>query len=135
MPFGREQFIIEKEINGETIEKIYAKKLIPTPIEEFEQLPEEEKMLHKPYPFSQRTYEVMPGVICEQDVAVEMRDGTRLYCDIFRPVDEWRGNACNLLAFILFRAFIQVGVPECHPLRNGTGSGDLSHGNKANLLE
>ena len=88
MPFGREQFIVEKEMNGEVIEKIYAKELIPTPIEEFEKLPDEEKMLHKPYAFNQRTYEVMPGVICEQDVAVEMRDGAKLYCDIFRPADD-----------------------------------------------
>ena len=78
MPFGREQFIVEKEMNGEVIEKIYAKELIPTPIEEFEKLPDEEKMLHKPYAFNQRTYEVMPGIICEQDVAVEMRDGAKL---------------------------------------------------------
>lgn len=88
MPFGREQFIVEKEMNGEVIEKIYAKELIPTPIEEFEKLSDEEKMLHKPYAFNQRTYEVMPGIICEQDVAVEMRDGAKLYCDIFRPADD-----------------------------------------------
>ena len=88
MPFGREQFIVEKEMNGEVIEKVYAKELIPTPIEEFEKLSDEEKMLHKPYAFNQRTYEVMPGIICEQDVAVEMRDGAKLYCDIFRPADD-----------------------------------------------
>jgi len=34
------------------------------------------------------TYEVCPGVICEQDVMVPMRDGTKTYCDIFRPADQ-----------------------------------------------
>ena len=88
MLFGREQFTIPTEMDGETIDKVYAKELIPTPIEEFEKLSEEEKKLHKPYPFCQRTYEVMPGVICEQDVAVTMRDGVVLYADIFRPADD-----------------------------------------------
>ena len=32
-----------------------------------------------------RTYEAAPGVICEQDVAVTLRDGTKIYADIFRP--------------------------------------------------
>jgi len=36
--------------------------------------------------FNQRTYEVAPGIICEQDVAVKMRDGITIYIDIFRPV-------------------------------------------------
>ncbi len=86
MPFGREQFIVEKEMNGEVIEKVYAKELIPTPIEEFEKLSDDEKKLHKPYPFSQRTYEAAPGIVCDQDVAVPMRDGIVLYADVFRPL-------------------------------------------------
>lgn len=67
--------------------KLYAKELVPTPIEEFEKLPEDEKKLRKPYPFNQRTYEAAPGIICDQDVAVPMRDGVILYADIFRPAD------------------------------------------------
>ena len=63
MLFGREQFTITTEMNGEIIDKLYAKELIPTPIEEFEKLSDEEKKLHKPYPFNQRTYEVRPGII------------------------------------------------------------------------
>ncbi|MGI6217736.1 MAG: CocE/NonD family hydrolase [Coriobacteriales bacterium] len=87
MLFGREQFTVPTEMNGETIEKVYAKELKPTPIEEFEKLPEDEKKLCKPYTFNQRTYEAAPGIICEQDVAVPMRDGVKLYADIFRPSD------------------------------------------------
>ena len=37
--------------------------------------------------FNQRTYEAAPGIICEQDVEVVMRDGCKIYCDIFRPAN------------------------------------------------
>lgn len=37
--------------------------------------------------FNQRTYEAAPGIICEQDVEVVMRDGVKIYCDIFRPAN------------------------------------------------
>ncbi|MDF1552269.1 MAG: CocE/NonD family hydrolase [Deferrisomatales bacterium] len=36
-------------------------------------------------PLNPRTYEAEPGIICEQDVAVSLRDGTIIYADIFRP--------------------------------------------------
>ena len=39
-------------------------------------------------PFNQRVYEPVPGIICEQDVPVKMRDGVTIYVDIFRPRDE-----------------------------------------------
>lgn len=87
MLFGREQFTVTTEMDGEIIDKLYAKELIPLPMKEFQKLSEEEKKLHKPYPFCQRSYEVRPGIICEQDVAVPMRDGVVLYADIFRPAD------------------------------------------------
>jgi predicted acyl esterase len=35
-----------------------------------------------------RTYEVSPGIICEQDVEIVMRDGTKTYADIYRPKDQ-----------------------------------------------
>jgi len=37
-----------------------------------------------------RTYEAAPGIICDQDVAVKMRDGITIYADIYRPSDESR---------------------------------------------
>ncbi|MGK5543321.1 CocE/NonD family hydrolase [Streptomyces sp. URMC 127] len=36
-------------------------------------------------PFNPRTYEAAPGILCEQDVAVTLRDGTVIYTDIYRP--------------------------------------------------
>ena len=38
-------------------------------------------------PLDHHTYEAEPGVTCEQDVEVKMRDGTTIYCDIYRPKD------------------------------------------------
>lgn len=35
-----------------------------------------------------RTYECAPGIICEQDVKVPLRDGVNIYIDIFRPKDK-----------------------------------------------
>ncbi len=39
-------------------------------------------------PFNPRVYEAEPGILCEQDVAVKMRDGITLYADIYRPADQ-----------------------------------------------
>lgn len=36
---------------------------------------------------NQRTYEAAPGIICEQDVGVKLRDGVTIYCDIYRPAN------------------------------------------------
>lgn len=36
-------------------------------------------------PFNQRTYVAGEGVICEQDVAIKLRDGTTIYADLFKP--------------------------------------------------
>lgn len=86
-PMERERTSILTTIDGEEIERIYSKELLPVPFAEWEQLSEEERMLCKPYAFDQRTYKVDQGVICKQDVGVEMRDGTTIYCDIFLPED------------------------------------------------
>ncbi len=38
-------------------------------------------------PFNQRVYDAAADIVCEQDVAVTLRDGTTIYCDIYRPKD------------------------------------------------
>jgi predicted acyl esterase len=35
-----------------------------------------------------RTYEIGNGIICDQDVAVPMRDGIVTYCDVYRPAGQ-----------------------------------------------
>jgi len=39
-------------------------------------------------PFNPRTYIAEPGIICDQDVAVKMRDGVTIYADIYRPAGQ-----------------------------------------------
>ena len=39
-------------------------------------------------PLDPRTYDIGNGIICEQDVAVPMRDGIITYCDIYRPASQ-----------------------------------------------
>jgi len=81
----REQFTIPTEMNGEVIDKIYAKQRKPVSFEEFLALPDDRKFSHCPYTLDSRTYEAAPGIICHQDVAVTMRDGVTLYADVFLP--------------------------------------------------
>jgi predicted acyl esterase len=38
-------------------------------------------------PFNPRVYDAAPDIVCEQDVAVTLRDGATIFCDIFRPKD------------------------------------------------
>ena len=53
------------------------------------------------YPeLNQRTYEVCPGIICEQDVEISMRDGTKTYGDVFRP--EGKSNVPVIIAWSWF---------------------------------
>jgi predicted acyl esterase len=39
-------------------------------------------------PLNPRTYEAEDGIMCEQDVAVRLRDGTIVYTDIYRPAGQ-----------------------------------------------
>jgi predicted acyl esterase len=76
---------VQTQIRGEAIEKIYTVQIKPVSPKEYHNLPDGEKQLSRPYAFNQRTYEAAPGIICEQDTAIEVRDGTKLYADVFRP--------------------------------------------------
>ncbi len=39
-------------------------------------------------PFNPRSYIAEPGILCEQDIPVTLRDGTIMYTDIYRPVSQ-----------------------------------------------
>ena len=39
-------------------------------------------------PFNPHTYQAADGVVCMQDQEVVMRDGTKIYCDIYKPEAE-----------------------------------------------
>ncbi len=39
-------------------------------------------------PLNPRSYIPEPGIVCDQDVAVTLRDGTIIYCDIYKPIGQ-----------------------------------------------
>lgn len=87
------EFFTEKEIfQGEEIEAIYRVARKPVANQEDVDLAQSDDPMARMGQgfcpkFNQRVYEAAPGIICEQDVEVVMRDGTKIYCDIFRPAN------------------------------------------------
>ncbi len=88
-----EQFTRKEVFMGEEIEAVYRVARRPTSIDPSVDLGTAEDPMTRlgqgfcP-PFNQRTYEAAQGVICEQDLACVLRDGTKIYCDIYRPKDD-----------------------------------------------
>ncbi|MFV0466226.1 MAG: CocE/NonD family hydrolase [Lachnospiraceae bacterium] len=86
-------FFTKKEVfQGEEIEAIYRVARKPVANQEQVDLANSEDPMARMGQgfcpaFNQRTYEAAPGIICEQDQAVVMRDGVTIYCDIYRPAD------------------------------------------------
>ncbi len=90
------EYVVKKEVfGGEELEAIYrvARKPVANQ-EEIDLATSDDPMARMGQgfcpAFSQRVYEAAPGILCEQDVPVKMRDGATIYCDIFRPKDESR---------------------------------------------
>ena len=88
----RERFTLKEVFQGEEIEAIYMVARKPTSIDTSVDLSASEDPMARMGQgfcpaFNQRTYEAAPGVMCDQDVPVKMRDGVTIYTDIFRPAD------------------------------------------------
>lgn len=80
--------IVPTQFGDAVIDVIYRKLRKPSSKEEQLALPPEERdMFTFVAPFNQRTYVAAKGIICHQDQAVTLRDGTVIYCDIFLPED------------------------------------------------
>ena len=79
--------IVKKEtFNGEEIDVIYRKLLNPVTPEYLKSLSlEERKGLGAAPAIKYRKFYPLPGIICEQDVPTQLRDGTIIYSDIYRP--------------------------------------------------
>ena len=74
--------IIRKRIcNGEEIDVVYRHSV---PLEDINTIPGGWGYYS---PMNQRTYEEN-GILCEQDVAIKLRDGVTIYADIYRPVGQ-----------------------------------------------
>ncbi len=83
-------FTLKEVFKGEEIEAIYRVARKPVDNQEAVDLANSEDPMARMGQgfcpaFNQRVYEAAPGIICEQDVAVKMRDGVTIYTDIFRP--------------------------------------------------
>ena len=74
------------KFGDEEIECIYRKARKPMTKEELEaqEGPSRNTFAFAPA-FNPRTFIAEEGILCEQDVAVKMRDGITIYCDIYRP--------------------------------------------------
>ncbi|MCL1895459.1 MAG: CocE/NonD family hydrolase [Clostridiales bacterium] len=72
----------------------------------------------------QRTYEVCPGIICEQDVMIPMRDGTKTYCDIFRPAGQ--ANVPVIISYSFYGKRACVDNPDVEYGAFGVPEGSFS---------
>jgi hypothetical protein len=112
MPEGPMPKMIRKKviIDGQEVDLSFIETRKPAPVEGVRQTKEsadgmDEKNLDGAGfgfcpPFNPRTYIAEAGILCEQDVAVKMRDGNTIYADIYRPVDQ-----LNIPALISWSTF------------------------------
>lgn len=88
----RERFTLKETFHGEELEAVYMVARKPTAVDPSVDLSASEDPMARMGQgfcpaFNQRTYECAPGVMCDQDVPVKMRDGVTIYCDLYRPAD------------------------------------------------
>ena len=78
-------------------------------------------------PLNPRTYDAGWGIVCEQDVAVPMRDGTVTYADIYRPAGQ--KNLPCLISWSPYGKRAGTDTPEIEWQTPGVPEG--SHSNNA----
>ncbi|MFH8559456.1 CocE/NonD family hydrolase [Streptomyces sp. NPDC017988] len=80
------RYTVVQDFDGEKIEVVYRDARRPPDLGEGDDDPfARNGYLGYCPPFNRRTYEAAPGIICDQDVAVTLRDGTVIYTDVYRP--------------------------------------------------
>ncbi|WP_099467144.1 CocE/NonD family hydrolase [Konateibacter massiliensis] len=87
------QLFSKKEVfNGEEVETLYRQARVPVDPEDGLDLSKMEGIAATAHgfcaKFNQRAYVNEDGILCEQDVPVVLRDGTKIYVDIYRPEGE-----------------------------------------------
>jgi len=84
----RERITIKKTFEGKEFDVVYIKGNPGKSKAELDEMRARgERVSHHSYcaPLTPRVYESAPGINCYQDVACRLRDGTTIYCDIYRP--------------------------------------------------
>lgn len=89
-PNKAEYFTLKETFQGEEIEAIYRVARRPVANQADLDLAQAEDPMARMGQgfcpaFNQRTYEAAPGITCMQDVEVVMRDGCKIYCDLYLP--------------------------------------------------
>lgn len=86
---GHEIFTERRTMKGEELDVYYRQARIPIDPEEGLDLSKMGGMAPTAHgfcaKFNQRSYETPDGLICDQDVPMVLRDGTKIYTDIYRP--------------------------------------------------
>ncbi len=86
-----ERKVITKKIKygDEELDVLMLQMMHPKSQEELDAMsPEDRESCKFMSPLNQRTYSPEDGIVCDQDVAVKMRDGITIYADIYRPEGE-----------------------------------------------
>ena len=79
--------IKQVEMCGEMVDVVFTEMIRPTTKEELENMDPETRMNYKYLPpLNTRSYIAEDGIECMQDVPVVMRDGIKIYVDIYKPV-------------------------------------------------
>lgn len=89
----RERIIVKQTFDGDEYDVVYVKGTPGKTKEEMDEMRASGNVNADPAAamfsycakLNPRTYEAGPGIICEQDQAVQLRDGTTIYADIYRP--------------------------------------------------
>jgi predicted acyl esterase len=82
--------LVPEELGGEVVEVIYRRGnpgKSRKQIEEIRAKGEYVSIFNFCAPLNPHTYEAVPGITCEQDVCIALRDGVKIYADIYRPKD------------------------------------------------
>ena len=98
----RERIIVKKVFDGDEYDVVYVKGTPGKDKEEMAAMRASGNVNADPMAamfsycakLNPHTYQAGPGIICEQDVAVRMRDGTTIYADIYRPSDSTEKVPC-----------------------------------------
>jgi putative hydrolase, CocE/NonD family len=82
-----EKKVKQVEMCGEMVDVVFTEMIRPTTKEELENMDPDTRMKYKYLPpLNTRTYIAEEGIECMQDVPVTMRDGIKIYVDIYKPV-------------------------------------------------
>ncbi len=122
----KETIRVVENLNGKDVEVIYRKGSPGRTREELDEMRARGEMAHifkYCAKLDPRVYEAEPGVMCYQDVPMQLRDGTTIYSDIYRP-SYAPGPVPALISWSMFGKHPSGGMTEWKLM--GVGPGTVS---------